>query len=221
MTWREFLHFVRWIWRGKSARRAFLNIEIGKRVELKGRILDIGGKGRPSYQEVLLNADGAAWVVMDIFPGESVCFCGDATSIPLKDGLFDAAICFNVLEHVYDYRSALTEMCRILKANGLLYGYVPFICNVHGDPRDYWRFTVDCLRQILSDSGFTTDCVVARGGVFISCFDLASFMVQKVRPLRSLLAILLIGADILLTSVRPSYGDKYPVGLFFIGRKSF
>src|SRR3972149_8149561 len=133
--------FMKWIWRGKRARRAFLNIEVSKRVALQGLVLDIGGKGQPSYREVLQNSDRTTWVVMDISPNKEVSVLGDLTSMPLKEETFNAVICFNVLEHVYNYRAALDETRRVLKINGVLYGYVPFLINVHLDPTDYWRFT--------------------------------------------------------------------------------
>ena len=210
--------FLKWIWRGKSARRAFLNMEVAQRIELEGLVLDLGCKGRTSYQEVLKKSGCARLVLMDIYPGEGVGFCGDVISMPVKDAVFDAAICFNVLEHVYDYRAALNEMRRVLKSNGLLYGYVPFICNVHPDPSDYWRFTADCLQKCLSEAGFSVECVSPHGGVFISCFDLSSFVVRKLPPLRLLLAIIALWSEALLARVRPSYQEKYPVGYFFIGR---
>ncbi len=61
-------------------------MEVAYRVELKGLVLDIGGKGKPSYEEVLHKSDGATWIVMDYFPGQRVGFCGDLTSIPVHTG---------------------------------------------------------------------------------------------------------------------------------------
>jgi SAM-dependent methyltransferase len=214
------IKFLEWIWRGKTARRAFLNMEVAERVELKGMVLDVGGKGKPSYQEVLQNLDKVDWVVMDVFAGERVLVRGDLTSTPFKAEVFDAVVCFNVLEHVYDYQAALGEIRRVLKINGVLYGYVPFICNVHPDPADYWRFTADCLNRCLSESGLPPDGVLPHGGVFISCFDLVSFVVKKIAPLRILLALLLLLADSFVRRIRPSYAEWFPAGYFFIGRKS-
>jgi len=210
---------MKWIWRGKSARRAFLNIEVSKCVALQGFVLDIGGKGQPSYREVLQNTDRTTWVVMDISPSKEVSVLGDLTSMPLKEETFNAVICFNVLEHVYYYHSALGEIRRVLKRNGILYGYVPFICNVHPAPSDYWRFTADCLNRCLNDAGFSVDSIIPHCGVFISCFDLVSFVTNKIPPVRFLLAALLLLADSLLGWFRPSYAQRFPVGYFFIGRK--
>lgn len=219
MTPRDALKFLRWIWRGKSARRAFLNMEVDKALALGGTILDIGGKGQPSYQDVLRNRDEKKWVVMDIAPGRGTSVLGDIVSLPFRGESFDAAICFNVLEHVYDYRSALSEVSRVLKRKAVLYGYVPFICSVHPDPFDYWRFTADSLNNILRESGISPLSVRPHGGVFISCFDLVSFAVKKMTPLRTMLAVLLLSADSLLKRIRPGYAERFPVGYFFVAQK--
>jgi|RhiMetdeSRZDD1v2_1073273.scaffolds.fasta_scaffold27517_2 SAM-dependent methyltransferase len=49
----------------------------------------------------------------------------DAHSLPLKDGSIDAIICNNVLEHLGDYRQALSEISRVLTATGLLWLAIP------------------------------------------------------------------------------------------------
>jgi SAM-dependent methyltransferase len=216
MAWIEFLRSLS---RGKSARRALLNTEVARHIKVAGMVLDVGGKGNPSYRKILPSVDQATWVILDIALGEGMSVCGDLTSLPFNTNIFDAVICFNVLEHVYEYRVALGEMYRVLKPHGVLYGYVPFICNVHPDPSDYWRFTEDCLNKCLSEAGFSVDVIVPHGGVFLSCFDLTSFVVKRLPPLRILWAALLLLADALINYVRPSFARRFPVGYFFIARK--
>ncbi len=45
----------------------------------------------------------------------------DITSIPVKDGTFDAVLCTEVFEHVPDPQAALAELYRILKNGGGAY----------------------------------------------------------------------------------------------------
>jgi 2-polyprenyl-6-hydroxyphenyl methylase / 3-demethylubiquinone-9 3-methyltransferase len=45
---------------------------------------------------------------------------GDVTRLPLADGCADVVIAGEILEHVTDLRSAVAEMCRILRPGGLL-----------------------------------------------------------------------------------------------------
>ena len=42
----------------------------------------------------------------------------DATAIPYGDGSFDVVLCNHVLEHVPDYRKALSEIHRVLRPDG-------------------------------------------------------------------------------------------------------
>jgi len=50
---------------------------------------------------------------------------GDATSLPFNDGSFDVVITSEVLEHIQDDRSALSEMVRVLRPGGRFAATVP------------------------------------------------------------------------------------------------
>lgn len=63
----------------------------------------------------------------------------DAKKLPFKDNTFDFIICSEVLEHIIDYQSALSEINRILKPDGKLAVSVPkffpeWIC---------WKLSID------------------------------------------------------------------------------
>ena len=63
----------------------------------------------------------------------------DAKKLPFKDNTFDFIICSEVLEHIIDYQSALSEINRILKPEGKLAVSVPkffpeWIC---------WKLSID------------------------------------------------------------------------------
>ena len=50
---------------------------------------------------------------------------GDLTSMDFKDEYFDLIICNHVLEHIEDDKSALNEIYRVLKYNGISFLQVP------------------------------------------------------------------------------------------------
>jgi len=50
---------------------------------------------------------------------------GDALAVPVRDGVFDAVIASEVLEHVWDDRGALAELVRVLRPGGRLAVTVP------------------------------------------------------------------------------------------------
>ena len=54
---------------------------------------------------------------------------GDATDLPFESNQFDAILCLDVLEHIEDDVSALTEMYRVTKSEG------KFLFSVPEDPR--------------------------------------------------------------------------------------
>ena len=66
---------------------------------------------------------------------------GRAEELPFGDSCFDAVICSEVLEHVWDLEKALSEIRRVAKDGALLYVTTPFLFPVHGLPDDYRRLT--------------------------------------------------------------------------------
>jgi len=50
----------------------------------------------------------------------------DLTHLTFASGVFDAAMCFDVLEHVPNYKAALNELSRVIKRGGKLLMSAPF-----------------------------------------------------------------------------------------------
>ena len=140
-------------------------------LEVRGIVVDIGGGRRQSYLRHA-RSEPTRVVTIDIEPGPQVDLVASATNIPLDRASVDTVICFNVLEHIYDYRSALTEICRVMRPDGKLFGWVPFIIGVHGAPNDYFRYTASSLRKLLDESGLEPIRIENCGNVFLSAFDL-------------------------------------------------
>lgn len=99
--------------------------------------------------------------------------------LPFGDGAFDVVTCVNVLQHVPDTQSLMSEMRRVLAADGLFAVAVPFhgrLRNLaialgsferHFDPLEpVLRFyTAGSLRRLLDDFGFERVQVSAAGGL--------------------------------------------------------
>jgi SAM-dependent methyltransferase len=75
----------------------------------------------------------------------------DAVRLPFPSGSVDAVLMCEILEHLPDPRRALAEAHRVLCAGGTLCGSVPFIMPIHGDPGDFFRYTGDGLRYLMSE----------------------------------------------------------------------
>lgn len=106
-----------------------------------GSKLFVGGAGR-AIRPGFLNVD------LVYFPGVDV--VADVENLPFKTDSIAAIECDAVLEHVRQPMNAVVELARVLRPGGLLHVVVPFCHPFHEYPRDYQRWTLDGLRELLS-----------------------------------------------------------------------
>lgn len=71
---------------------------------------------------------------------------------PITD-MYDVVICEQVLEHVENPGRAVDTLRSITRPGGHVVISTPFLLRVHPSPGDYWRFTPDGLRILLSSRG--------------------------------------------------------------------
>ena len=68
---------------------------------------------------------------------------------------FDIIICLAVLEHVYNPFIAVKNLRKMLKKNGVIYGYVPFLYHYHAPEnlnfQDYYRYSKDGLGYLFNE----------------------------------------------------------------------
>jgi SAM-dependent methyltransferase len=90
------------------------------------------------------------------FPGNELADrqLSDRGLLPMGDFEADIALSTQVLEHVRDPETYLAECRRVLKKSGLLILSTHGVWRYHPDPCDYWRWTSQGLKQVLSDAGF-------------------------------------------------------------------
>jgi len=55
-----------------------------------------------------------------------------------------------VLEHISNTNTAINEMCRVLKPDGLIFSVVPFTLGYHASPHDYIRWTRSGVEKLFS-----------------------------------------------------------------------
>ena len=123
------------------------------------RVLELGSYGNNVRDE--LSRLGYHVTGIDMRPGPAVALAADVTlGLPSEmRGTFDAVLCLEVLEHVYDPRAAVLSAARALRPGGQMIlsapspGY-PY----HEAPVDVWRFTEADFRDLLA----TADVCVVR-----------------------------------------------------------
>ncbi len=123
-------------------------------IEPNDDVLDIGKGMRNKF----VNIKSKKITTVDVndfgdYPDIIYDICSDPDQILVEK--FDKIICLAVLEHVYDPFQAVKNIKLMLKDNGVLYGYVPYLFYYHA-PRslkfqDYFRFSKDALAYLFKD----------------------------------------------------------------------
>lgn len=205
--------------------RTLEQAEIAK-LELYGQVLDLGGDRHSAYYKFLrgkynlilanINPQSGAELIFDL-----------ENKFPIVNNTYDSILCFNVLEHIFNYQNVTDESWRILKDGGRFVGVVPFMFHIHASPSDYFRYTKFSLIKILEKSGFKEIEVKELGSGFFST------IYQLQQPFYDLF---LVGGffrkfsiwldkifiDKILNKIRPSHhlSVKYlPLGYFFTAKK--
>jgi SAM-dependent methyltransferase len=121
---------------------------------LDGRLLDVGCGSKP-YRSLFGVAE---YVGLDIDSPVSrqrdvadVFYAGK--DFPFEPGSFDAVLCNQVLEHVFNPDEFLSEIGRVLRPGGKLLLTVPFVWDEHEQPWDYARYSSFGLRALLEKQG--------------------------------------------------------------------
>jgi SAM-dependent methyltransferase len=130
---------------------------------LSGRVLDLGGHRQSSYFKNMQTEQPIEIANFDAHnpgthkePSGADHIFDFEKPFPLKDATYNAVLCVNVLEHIYNYQNVIRESHRILTRGGEFHITVPFFFNIHGSPNDYFRYTKSALERMLSDAGFVS-----------------------------------------------------------------
>jgi len=127
-----------------------------KKDEVEGkRVIEVGSSDvNGSLRPILESWNPAEYVGIDIEPGPGVDLICPADQLLEKFGQdsFDVVLSTCVLEHIKDWRGAISNMKKVCKPNGILLVIVPSDWPFHAFPHDYWRFAKEDIENIFSDS---------------------------------------------------------------------
>lgn len=122
--------------------------------KLYGPYLEIGSRNYGNTQDLRALFPGDTYIGVDLSDGDGVDKVLDLTSPfevieeRLEQQRFGTIFSFSVLEHCHNPFLMAENMVRLLKPGGKLVLSVPFAWQFHGYPSDYWRFTVEGVKQL-------------------------------------------------------------------------
>ena len=125
-------------------------------------ILEIGiaGDEKPSGSYKFFG-QGNKWTTLDKEAKWKPDIVADITNNKIPDNEYDLVIMTQTLEHIWDYKKALSEINRITKKWAIV--DCPFMYPFHQDNQricewqewdDYWRFTPATMNRLLKEVGF-------------------------------------------------------------------
>jgi ubiquinone/menaquinone biosynthesis C-methylase UbiE len=126
--------------------------------KFKGQVLDIGC-GQSPYRFLLKKCD-TVYKGIDIVDANNFDYTNsditpfDGEHIPFDDNTFDAIVCTEVLEHVFNYQALVNEMYRVCKTGAKGVITIPFSARYHYIPYDFFRYTPAALEKIFSNFSF-------------------------------------------------------------------
>jgi glycosyltransferase involved in cell wall biosynthesis len=150
--------------RGTPLDRHYIEDFLSRNAEdIHGRVLEIGnnfytlkfGKEKVRRSDVLnLVEQPGSTIIADLTRADHI-----------PSDIFDCVILTQTLHLVYDFRSALRTVHRILKPGGVVLITVPGISQLCVDPArtwsDFWRFTDTSLQKIMEEA-FSADMIVIK-----------------------------------------------------------
>lgn len=186
-------------------------------------VLDLGGgeSGTSSYHDLIPNLRSSGTISLNIEDSRRPTVQGDAQGLlPFRDNSFATCLALNLLEHVLLVEQVLHDVHRVLKEDGTFVIAVPFLCRVHADPSDYFRYTQYAIESLLRQCGFVVEQMRACGtGAMTAALSQLDFAVPKLlrRPVFSAACTL----DRLITrrsGGRHRNAHDYPLGYLVVCR---
>lgn len=206
-----FIAIAKEILKGKTLIRTLMNLEL-KNYTLSGHVLDIGGGNNPSYLRFFKKADGLQFTSIDLAADKKIDL--EKELIPYEANSVDQVLLFNILEHIYNHKFLVSEVCRVLKSTGQVIGFVPFLVSYHPDPHDYFRYTQESLERIFKEAGFSNIKIKPiGGGPWFIGYDIV--MSYFPRILRLLVWPVYWLLDKIFLLIKPTLAQKFVLGYFF------
>lgn len=144
----------------------------------------------------------------------------DMTNMPFGNETIDAFFSAFALEHVQNYKKAISEIKRTLKSNGRVMLVVPFLYYYHGAPSDYVRFTDSYLRELFHDMKIHALIPLGNRGLCIAeFFDERSFTPGVHSGFKKIFYRMISACCILSYIIRPHQNSGFASAYLLLAEK--
>ena len=215
----------------KSLNRIFQEL-YSKNHKINGKILEFGTNKNSSKKFInhLNIKDGSEIFYADKISIDDKKFLNDKNffvedlekKLSFKDDSFDNIVIFNVLEHVFETKNAVSEISRCLNTNGCIIGSTPFLYRIHNAPGDFSRYSEQFIEKILLNNSFSQINIINYGfGPFTSSYAMIFDITKKIPLINNvILTVSMLLDKILSLFVKSDLSKIYPITICFTAIKS-
>ncbi len=151
--------------------------------------------------------------------------CDLGKPLPFERGQFQTVILSDVLEHVPEPGLLWSEMARLLSPGGKLLMNTPFLCCLHEQPHDYYRFTAHALRRFAESNGFEVVLLEPVGGTPEVVADILAKHLQFIPLVGKILARAIQGLTYWFVNTKPGISvsrktsDAFPLSYAMVAER--
>ncbi len=124
-----------------------------KYLDRRGAVLILGSALAPS-ETAKFRATKVVQMNITAIPNVDVVADAEVMSETFGESSFEYVVSTSMLEHTLHPWRVIAESYKVLKPGGIFYVGVPWMFPLHGEPHDYYRFSLNGIRQLMLDAGF-------------------------------------------------------------------
>ena len=201
-------HLILQIIKKKTPIRLFHNYFLNE-ISIEGNILDLGAGNHSSYLNFIKKKKYEIFFADKFHIKKKNFYKVDLENqLEVDQNNFDNILLFNVLEHIKNYKNLIKEVKKLLKPEGKLELFVPFMHRYHEDPIDVFRPTHAYLEKILIDEGYEVKTTLIGVGPFTVVSEIL-LKYFKFSILQIPILIIFLMFDKILNFVSKDYNNYY------------